>query len=91
MAYAKLDMRQELEGMESFDQLPESAVAAARMLDARRGFFEERGFPPRLIDDVVRRLEAEADEGLTEALRRLPAAERLRESRRLMHKDLHKH
>ena len=36
-------------------------------------------------------LEAEADEGLAARLPQLPAAERLAESRRLMHKDLHKH
>jgi len=40
---------------------------------------------------VVGHLRAEADEDLSARLRGLPAAERLVESRRLMHKDLHKH
>jgi glutamine synthetase len=72
-------------------QLPRSAVEAARRLEGERAFFERGGFPPRLIDRVVGHLRAEADEDLSARLRRLPAAERLVESRRLMHKDLHKH
>ncbi len=75
----------------SFEQLPGSAVAAARALREGRAFFEERGFPARLVDHVCAKLEAEQDETLGEVLRALPAAERLEESRRIMHKDLHKH
>ena len=73
------------------DGLPRSAVAAARVLAERREFFERGGFPPALIERVLAHLRAEADEGLSERLARLPAAERLAESRRLMHQDLHKH
>ena len=72
-------------------QLPGSAVAAGRSLRQHRSFFEERGMAPRLIDYVIGRLEAEADEDLASRLAELPAAERLAEARRLMHKDLHKH
>ena len=38
----------------------------------------------------VKKLKAEADEGLSARLKALPAAERLVASRRLMHKDMHK-
>ncbi len=72
-------------------ELPRSAVEAARRLADGRAFFERGGFAPKLIDRVLGQLRAEADEDLSERLRRLPAAERLVESRRLMHKDLHKH
>jgi glutamine synthetase len=72
-------------------RLPATAVAAAASLREDRGFFEARGFPPRLIDRVIEKLEAEADDRLARRLQGLPAAERLKESRRLMHKDLHKH
>lgn len=72
-------------------QLPRSAVEAARRLEGERAFFERGGFPPRLIDRVIGHLRAEADEDLSARLRRMPAADRLAESRRLMHKDLHKH
>jgi glutamine synthetase len=75
----------------SFEQLPDTAVAAAEKLKDGRTFFEERGVPTRMIDIVAEKLTDEADVGLTEKLRALPAAERLAASRRLMHKDLHKH
>ena len=78
-------------GHKTFGQLPETAVAAAHALEAERAFFEERGFASRLIDIVVDKLKDEADVGLSDKLRALPAAERLAASRRLMHKDLHKH
>jgi glutamine synthetase len=72
-------------------QLPGSAAAAARSLREHRAFFEKAGTPPELIEYVLARLEAEADEDLASRLQALPAGERLAESRRLMHKDLHKH
>ncbi len=75
----------------TLEELPPTAVQAAASLKEKRDFFEKRGFPRRLIDVVIRKLEAEADIGLSEKLRALPASERLVESRRLMHKDLHKH
>ena len=75
----------------ALEGLPVSAVAAAAELREARSFFEAGGFPRALIDIVLRKLEAEADDGLSARLRALPAAERLAASRRLMHKDLHKH
>ncbi len=75
----------------ALDNLPTSAVEAARELRRARSFFEGGGFPPSLIDLVIAKLEMENDEGLSEKLRALPASERLDASRRLMHKDLHKH
>lgn len=96
---AELARRLEVEGnifaddelRDSLERLPASAVAAAASLRENRAFFEEGGFPPQLIDLVLSKLEGEADEGLTERLKALPAAERLQTARRLMHKDLHKH
>jgi glutamine synthetase len=77
--------------LDSYEQLPETAVAAAQTLERGRSFFEKRGVPSRLIDIVIEKVRDESDVGLTEKLRALPAAERLVASRRLMHKDLHKH
>ena len=82
---------QKARDLEGFEQLPATAVAAAHALARDRAFFEQGGMSPRLIDIVIRKLEDERDEGLGERLRALPAAERLAASRRLMHKDLHKH
>ncbi len=86
-----IDISSHEESGAGLETLPVSAVDAAAKLRDRRSFFENRGFGPKLIDGVIRKLEAEADSGLNDKLRSLPAAERLTESRRLMHKDLHKH
>jgi hypothetical protein len=75
----------------SYRQLPETAVAAGHALREQRGLFEKAGMPARLLDIIVEKLESERDEGLSVRLKALPAAERLMASRRLMHKDLHKH
>jgi glutamine synthetase len=77
--------------LEEMSLLPGSAVAASQSLQQERGIFEDSGMPPQLLDYVIDRLKAEADGELARRLRALPAAERLEESRRLMHKDLHKH
>ena len=79
------------EAAASLEQLPSSAVAAAHSLREHRGFFEDRGVSPWLIELVVGKLEGESDEGLNARLKALPAGERLKASRRLMHKDVHKH
>jgi glutamine synthetase len=71
--------------------LPATAVEAAERLLERRGFFEERGFPPIWIDLVARKLRQEDDGELSARLAGLPAPRRQAELRRVMHKDLHKH
>jgi hypothetical protein len=95
----KLARRLEIEGdiasqpelMDKLEQLPQSAVGAARVLTENREFFQNGGFPAEILDQVIRKLQDEADEGLSQRLRALPAAERLAHARHLMHKDLHKH
>ena len=77
--------------LDRFEQLPATAVAAGRQLERFRSFYEEQGLEPRLLDLVIAKLEDEEDLGLSDKLKRLPAAERLAASRKLMHKDLHKH
>lgn len=87
----RLEVRENQGDVSQYEQLPDTAVAAARTLEEHRTFFEERGMSPRLIDIFINKLRDEADEGLSERLKALPAAERLMASRRLMHKDMHKH
>jgi len=76
---------------DGLDDLPTHAVEAAQCLSQNRKFFEDQGFNPLLIDIVIDKLEDEDDDQLSEKLRNLPAAERLKRSRILMHKDVHKH
>ena len=85
------DLAGQPEILDSLEALPATAMAAARVLGEHRAFFESHGFRARIIDLVIRKLQMEADEGLSARLRELPANERLVASRSLMHKDLHKH
>jgi glutamine synthetase len=72
------------------DSLPATAVEAGAVLGAQRAWYEQRGFPPRLIDIVIGKLLDEDDVVLSEQLLGLPPEERLKHTRWLMHRDLHK-
>ena len=84
------DVSGQAELLSKLPKLPNSAAEAARALAEHRAFFEERAFPASLLDLVIAKLREEDDEGLAQKLRTMPADERLRHMRRLMHKDLHK-
>ncbi len=72
--------------------LPRSCVESARTLRNKRAQYERAGvFAPALTDYVCRLLEAENDDGMNTRLAALPADDRLRETRKIMHKDLHRH
>lgn len=72
--------------------LPRSCVESSRILLGKRGLYETGGvFPPSIINYVARMLQAEDDENLNVHLKELPADERRREIRSVMHKDLHRH
>lgn len=72
--------------------LPQSCVESAKILSKKRHLYERNGvFKPELIDYVIKMLTKEADENINERLVDLPADDRLHETRKIMHKDLHKH
>lgn len=72
--------------------LPGSCVESSRLLLAKRHLYERDGiFPPSVIDYVASLLQTEDDEFMNEKLAKLPADDRLHETRRIMHKDLHRH
>jgi len=72
--------------------LPCSCVASSRLLVQKRNLYERDGvFPPGVIDYVARMLAEENDEFMNEKLADLPSDDRLHETRRIMHKDLHRH
>ena len=90
--YVKGNIFEDRELLESLPRLPGSCVESARILRDKRELYERDGaFPPSIIDYTVRMLEAEDDEFMAKKLADLPADERLREIRKIMHKDLHKH
>ncbi|ABF39171.1 L-glutamine synthetase [Candidatus Koribacter versatilis Ellin345] len=72
--------------------LPRSCVESARILSEKRDFYERDGiFPASMIEYMAKLLRAEDDEGMNRKLIDLPADDRLHETRKIMHKDLHRH
>ena len=77
---------------EGLAALPRSCVESARTLRSKRHHYERNGvFSARIVDYVCGLLEAEDDDGMNARLAALPADDRLRETRKIMHKDLHRH
>ncbi|MCX6122740.1 MAG: glutamine synthetase family protein [Ignavibacteriales bacterium] len=72
--------------------LPTSCMGSSRLLLEKRNLYERNGiFPPSVIEFVARLLAKENDENMNRTLIDLPADDRLHETRKIMHKDLHKH
>ncbi len=71
--------------------LPGSCVESSRILLEKRKLYERKHiFPESIIEHVADLLRAENDEHMNEFLVDLPADDRLQETRRIMHKDLHR-
>ena len=71
---------------------PRREAVLARILLKKRHLYErEDVFPTSIIDYTARLLKAEKDDHMNEHLADLPADDRLHETRKIMHKDLHRH
>lgn len=72
--------------------LPKSCVESSRLLVEKRNLYERDGvFPPSIVEYMARLLSSENDEHMNCTLMDLPADDRLHETRKIMHKDLHRH
>ena len=72
--------------------LPTSCVESSRILLQKRNMYERDGvFPPSIVEYVAKMLQSENDENMNRTLVDLPADDRLHETRKIMHKDLHRH
>jgi len=72
--------------------LPTSCVESSRILLQKREMYErDEVFPPSIIEYVAKMLQSENDEHMNTKLVDLPADDRLHETRKIMHKDLHRH
>ena len=72
--------------------LPKSCVESAKIIVEKRSLYERAGiFPSSAIDYIAALLRAEDDENMNAKLIDLPADDRLHETRKIMHKDLHRH
>ncbi|MFP4529598.1 MAG: glutamine synthetase, partial [Candidatus Kapaibacterium sp.] len=79
-------------GTENLDQLATSCAESAEKLIKDRSLYVRDGiFTDRMIDHMAELLRKENDKELNKRLMSLPEAEKLDESRRIMHRDLHKH
>jgi len=78
------------EQWDSLESLPVSCVEGSDILQENRGKFEADGiFKEQLIDYYINKLKNEDDETMNQQLGDLPADDRLNETRKIMHKDLH--
>jgi glutamine synthetase len=72
--------------------LPTSCVESSRILFQKRELYERKGvFPSSMVAYVAKMLQTENDEHMNQKLVDLPADDRLHETRKIMHKDLHRH
>jgi len=72
--------------------LPTSCEESAQILLQKRHLYESEGvFPASVIAYVADLLKAEKDANMNCVLADLPADDRLHATRRIMHKDLHRH
>lgn len=72
--------------------LPRSCVESSRIIHEKRRLYErDRIFPPSIIDYIAKLLRDERDENINQYLVDLPADDRLHETRKIMHKNLHRH
>jgi glutamine synthetase len=78
--------------LESVPVLPASCADSARILTKRRDLYErESVFLPSVIDYSIRLLQEEDDGQLNKKLADMHQNDRLREMRKIMHRDLHRH
>jgi glutamine synthetase len=90
--YGAADVSNDKNTLRSFPMLPSSCVESSRLLAKKRALYEKDGiFPPSIIDYVIELLKAEDDANLSRKLAKLSGTNFLREVRRVMHRDLHRH
>ncbi|MFH1756193.1 MAG: glutamine synthetase family protein [Candidatus Latescibacterota bacterium] len=78
--------------MSKLPALPKSCVESSKVLLKKRALYERNNiFPASVIEYVANLLNDENDEHMNKYLSDLPADDRLFKTRKIMHKDLHKH
>ena len=72
--------------------LPKSCVASAKILQKKKDLYVRNNiFPSSVINYIIKTLIAEDDENINQYLSDIPADDRLHETRKIMHKNLHRH
>jgi glutamine synthetase len=79
-------------GDRGLGELATSCVESSEKLLQTRDMFERDGiFPPLVISHFAKLLQNENDKDLNHRLMALPDDEKLKESMRIMHRDIHRH
>ncbi|MBM2816326.1 MAG: L-glutamine synthetase [Ignavibacteria bacterium] len=90
--YVTGNVHQDKAIISKLQSLPTSCSESAKILLMHRKLYERDDiFPHSIISYIANQLQAENDDNLNKRLLDLLFEERLAESRRIMHKDLHKH
>jgi len=90
--YVKGNIFKDKELLAKLNDLPTSCVGSAKILLSKKELYErEKIFPSSTIEYVAKLLNEEDDEFMNQELIDLPADDRLHQTRRIMHKDLHRH
>jgi len=90
--YVKGNIFNDKDLLNRLPSLPKSCVESSKILLSSRDLYERDNiFPKSVIDYTSKMLYSENDENMNEILVDLPADDRLFETRKIMHKDLHKH
>jgi len=90
--YVTGNIFRDAELLKTLAPLPKSCVESAHRLREKKAMYEREGiFPSTVLDYVGNLLDQERDENINQHLVDLPADDRLHETRKIMHKDLHRH
>jgi len=77
--------------LRTLPKLPKSCVESGRVLEKKKYLYEREGiFPNTVITYFAKKLKAEKDEFMNKHLSDLPAENRLKETRIIMHGDIHR-
>lgn len=90
-SYAPLNIHESSSSQELVELATSCAESAENLLRDRQLFEREKIFSSALINHVAYMLDSENDKNLNKRLLALPDDEKLKESRRIMHRDIHKH
>ncbi|RLE19917.1 MAG: hypothetical protein DRJ08_07700 [Acidobacteria bacterium] len=78
--------------LDQLPPLPRSCVESARVLRENAGLYTRDGiFPQSILQYMIELLKSEDDENMNQRLTSMPADQRLNESLKIMHGNLHRH
>ena len=91
-SYVMGNIFKDQELLRTLTPLPKSCVESSHVILQKRALYKrENIFSASVIEYVSKLLKAENDQEINQELADLPADDRLHETRKIMHKGLHRH